>query len=82
MVRSYFYSADLYTREQTQLTGGFHGIMTVEDDTKSPSEVFGEVADMLQGQTQEYIQEIARSGGQPVDPNLFYFIIKQFNKVD
>jgi len=82
MARYYFYSADLYTRADTQLTGGYHGIMTIDDDTKSASEVFGEVADMLQAQTQDYIQEIARSSGQATDPNLFYFIIKQFNRVD
>src|SRR5882762_2413154 len=82
MPRYYFYSADLYTREETQLTGGYHGIMTVDDDGKSASEVFGEVADMLQGQTQEYIQEIAKNSGQPADPQMFYFIVKQFYKVD
>ena len=82
MPRYYFYSADLYTREETQLTGGYHGIMTVDDDAKSASEVFGEVADMLQGQTQEYIQEIARNSGQPADPQMFSFIVKQFYKVD
>ncbi len=81
MARYYFYSADLYTRAETQLTGGYHGIMTIDDDAKSISEVFGEVADMLQAQTQDYIQEIARNG-QPTDPNMFYFIIKQFNRVD
>jgi hypothetical protein len=82
MPRYYFYSADLYTREGSQPTGGYHGIMTVDDDAKSPSEVFGEVADTLQSQTQEYIQEIARSTGQPADPNLFYFLVKQFYRVD
>lgn len=82
MARNYFYSADLYTRDETQLTGGYHGIMTIDDDKKSVSEVFGEVADMLQAQTQEYIQEIARNSGQATDPNMFYFIIKQFNRVD
>ena len=46
MPRYYFYSADLYTREETQLTGGYHGVMTVEEDSKSASEVFGEVADL------------------------------------
>jgi hypothetical protein len=81
MPRYYFYSADLYTREETQLTGGYHGIMTIDDDAKSTSEVFGEVTDMLQSQTQEYITEIAR-GGQPTDPQMFYFIVKQFNRVD
>jgi hypothetical protein len=82
MPRFYFYSADLYTREETQLTGGYHGIMTVDDDAKSASEVFGEVADLLQSQTQEYIQEIAKNSGQPADPQMFYFVIKQFYKVD
>jgi hypothetical protein len=81
MPRYFFYSADLYTREETQLTGGYHGIMTIDDDAKSASEVFGEITDMLQSQTQEYIQEIARSG-QPTDPQMFYFIVKQFNRVD
>lgn len=81
MPRYYFYSADLYTREETQLTGGYHGIMTIDDDAKSASEVFGEITDMLQSQTQEYIQEIAR-GGQTTDPQMFYFIVKQFNRVD
>ena len=81
MPRYYFYSADLYTREATQLTGGYHGIMTIDDDAKSASEVFGEITDMLQSQTQEYITEIARSG-QPTDPQMFYFIVKQFNRVD
>ena len=60
MPRYYFYSADLYTRDETQLTGGYHGIMTVDADAKSASEVFGEVTDLLQSQTQEYIQEIAK----------------------
>ena len=82
MPRYYFYSADLYTRDETQLTGGYHGIMTVDEDTKSASEVFGEVTDLLQSQTQEYIQEIARTGGQAADPQMFYFIVKQFYKVD
>jgi hypothetical protein len=82
MPRYYFYSADLYTRDETQLTGGYHGIMTVDADTKSASEVFGEVTDLLQSQTQEYIQEIARNSGQPADPQMFYFIVKQFYKVD
>jgi hypothetical protein len=82
MPRYYFYSADLYTRDETQLTGGYHGIMTVDADTKSASEVFGEVTDLLQSQTQEYIQEIARNSGQPTDPQMFYFIVKQFYKVD
>jgi hypothetical protein len=82
MTRYYFYSADLYTREETQLNGGYHGIMTVDEDTKSPSEVFGEVTELLQSQTQEYIQEIARTSGQPADPQMFYFIVKQFYKVD
>jgi hypothetical protein len=68
MPRFYFYSADLYTRDETQLTGGYHGVMTIEDDAKSASEVFGEVTDMLQSQTQEYIQEIAKTSGQPADP--------------
>ena len=81
MPRYYFYSADLYTRDETQLTGGYHGIMTIDDDAKSASEVFGEVTEMLQSQTQEYIQEIARSG-QATDPQMFYFIVKQFNRVD
>jgi hypothetical protein len=83
MPRYYFYSADLYTREETQLTGGFHGVMTVEDDAKSASEVFGELTDMLQSQTQEYIQEIARgAAGQSPDPNMLYFVVKQFYRVD
>ncbi len=82
MPRYYFYTADLYTREETQLTGGYHGVMTVEDDAKSASEVFGELTEMLQSQTQDYIQEIARGGGQPVDPNLLYFVVKQFYRVD
>jgi hypothetical protein len=82
MARYYFYSADLYTRAETQLTGGYHGVTTVEDDAKSPGEVFGEVADMLQSQTQEYIQEIARNSGQPADPTMFYFIVRQFYRVD
>jgi len=82
MPRYYFYTADLYTREETQLTGGYHGVVTVDDDSKSASEVFGEVTDMLQSQTQDYIQEIARSSGQQADPNLFYFVMKQFYKVD
>lgn len=81
MPRYYFYSADLYTREETQLTGGYHGIMTIDDDAKSASEVFGEITDMLQSQTQDYITEIARSG-QPTDPQMFYFIVKQFNRVE
>jgi hypothetical protein len=81
MPRYYFYSADLYTREETQLTGGYHGIMTIDDDAKSTSEVFGEITEMLQSQTQEYIQEIAGSG-QPTDPGMFYFIVKQFHRVD
>ena len=82
MARFYFYSADLYTRESTQLTGGFHGVLTVDDDVKSASEIFGEVADMLQSQTQGYIQEIARNSGQEPDPGLFYFLIRQFYRVD
>ena len=82
MPRYYFYSADLYTREETQLNGGYHGVVTVDDDAKSATEVFGEITDMLQSQTQEYIQEIARSTGQPADPQMFYFVVKQFHKVD
>jgi len=82
MARYYFYSADLYTREDTQLTGGYHGVMTVDDDAKSASEVFGDVADMLQSQTQEYIDEIAKTSGQPADPQMFYFVVKQFYKVE
>lgn len=81
MPRYYFYSADLYTREETQLTGGYHGIMTIDDDAKSASEVFGEITDMLQSQTQDYITDIARSG-QATDPQMFYFIVKQFNRVE
>ncbi len=56
--------------------------MTIDDDAKSASEVFGEVADMLQAQTQDYVQEIARNSGQPADPQMFYFIVKQFYRVD
>jgi cell division protein FtsB len=56
--------------------------MTVDEDTKSASEIFGEVTDLLQSQTQEYIQEIARTSGQAADPQMFYFIVKQFYKVD
>jgi hypothetical protein len=82
MARYYFYSADLYTREATQLTGGFHGVMTVDDDMKSADEIFGEVAEMVQSQTQGYVQEIARNSGQPPDPTLFYFLIRQFYRVD
>jgi hypothetical protein len=82
MARFFFYSADLYTRDSTQLIGGYHGVMTVDDDAKTASEVFGEMADMLQSQTQDYIQEIARNSGQPADPNMFYFIVKQFYRVE
>lgn len=82
MARYYFYSADLYTREDTQLNGGYHGVITVDDDAKSASEVFGEITDMLQSQTQDYIQEVARDSGQPADPQMFYFVVKQFYKVD
>ena len=82
MARYYFYSADLYTRDGTQLTGGFHGVVTVDDDMKSASDVFGEVTDMLQSQTQGYIQEITRNSGQPADPNMFYFVVKQFYRVE
>jgi hypothetical protein len=82
MARYYFYSADLYTRDATQLTGGYHGVMTVDDDLKSASGVFGKVAEMLQSQTQGYIQEIARNNGQPADPGVFYFLIRQFYRVD
>ena len=82
MARNYFYSADLYTREDTQLSGGYHGVIAVDDDAKSASEVFGEITDMLQSQTQDYIQEIARDSGQPVDPQMFYFVVKQFYKVE
>jgi hypothetical protein len=82
MTRYYFYSADLYTREETQLTGGYHGVMTIDDDAKSASEIFGEVTDMLQAQTQEYLEELAKSRGQAVDPGLIYFVVKQFHKVD
>jgi hypothetical protein len=82
MPRFYFYTADLYTREETQLSGGYHGVMTVEDDAKSAGEVFGELTDMLQSQTQEYIQEIGRGTGQAVDPDMLYFVVKQFYRVD
>ena len=82
MPRYYFYSADLYTREETQLNGGYHGVMTVDDAAKSASEVFGEITQMLQSQTQEYIQEVARATGEPADPQMFYFVVKQFNRVD
>jgi hypothetical protein len=82
MARFYFYSADLYTRDATQLTGGFHGVLTVDEDAKSATEIFGEVADMLQSQTQSYIQEMARASGQDADPGLFYFLIRQFYRVD
>jgi hypothetical protein len=82
MARYYFYSADLYTRDATQLTGGYHGVMTVDDDLKSAGEIFGEVAEMLQSQTEGYIQEIARNSGQPADPGVFYFLIRQFYRVD
>jgi len=82
MARYFFYSADLYTRDDTQLTGGFHGVMTIDDDAKSASDVFGEITDMLQAQTQGYIQEIARNSGQPADPNVFYFVVKQFYRVE
>ena len=82
MARYFFYSADLYTRDDTQLTGGFHGVMTIDDDAKSASDVFGEITDMLQSQTQGYIQEIARNSGQAADPNMFYFVVKQFYRVE
>jgi hypothetical protein len=82
MPRYYFYNADLFTREETQLTGGYHGVITIDDDAKSASDVFGELTDTLQSQTQEYIQEIARNTGQPADPNLLYFVVKQFYRVD
>lgn len=82
MARYFFYSADLYTRDDTQLTGGFHGVMTIDDDAKSASDVFGEITEMLQSQTQGYIQEVARNSGQPADPNLFYFVVKQFYRVE
>jgi hypothetical protein len=82
MVRYFFYSADLYTRDDTQLTGGFHGVMTIDDDAKSASDVFGEITELLQSQTQGYIQEIARNSGQPADPNVFYFVVKQFYRVE
>jgi hypothetical protein len=82
MARYFFYSADLYSRDDTQLTGGFHGVMTVDDDAKSASDVFGEITDMLQSQTQGYIQEIARNSGQSTDPNMFYFVVKQFYRVE
>ncbi|HVW68153.1 MAG TPA: hypothetical protein VHB68_04220 [Steroidobacteraceae bacterium] len=82
MPRHYFYTANLYTREETQLTGGFHGVVTVDDDAKSPGDIFGEVTDMLQSQTQDYIQEIARNSGQPADPGMLYFVMKEFYKVD
>ena len=82
MARYFFYSADLYTRDDTQLTGGFHGVMTIDDDAKSASDVFGEITDLLQSQTQGYIQEIARNSGQPVDPNVCYFVVKQFYRVE
>jgi len=82
MARYFFYSADLYTRDDTQLTGGFHGVMTIDEDAKSASDVFGEITDMLQAQTQGYIQEIARNSGQPADPNVFYFVVKQFYRVE
>src|SRR5579884_1272753 len=63
MARYYFYSADLYTRDATQLTGGFHGVLTVDDDAKSASDVFGEVADasVHPGDRQEY-RPTARPG--------------------
>ena len=82
MPRHYFYNADLFTREETQLTGGYHGVMTVDDDTKTANDVFGELTDMLQSQTQQYIQDIARSSAQPVDPSLLYFVVRQFYRVD
>jgi hypothetical protein len=82
MARYFFYSADLYTRDDTQLTGGFHGVMTIDDDAKSASDVFGEITEMLQSQTQGYIQEVARNSGQPADPSLFYFVVKQFYRVE
>jgi hypothetical protein len=83
MARYFFYSADLYTRDDnTQLTGGFHGVMTVDDDARNASEVFSDMTEMLQSQTQEYIQEIARNGGQAPDPGVFYFIVKQFYRVE
>jgi hypothetical protein len=82
MARYFFYSADLYARDDTQLTGGFHGVMTIDDDAKTASDVFGEITEMLQSQTQGYIQEVARNSGQPADPNLFYFVVKQFYRVE
>jgi hypothetical protein len=82
MPRYYFYNADLYTREENQLTGGYHGVMTIDDDAKSASDAFGELTEMLQSQTQQYIQEVARNSGQPADPGLLYFVVKQFYRVD
>jgi hypothetical protein len=82
MPRYYFYNADLYAREETQLTGAYHGVMTVDDDAKSASEVFGELTEMLQSQTQEYIQELARNAGEAADPNMLYFVVRQFYRVD
>jgi len=80
MARYFFYSADLFTRDDTQLTGGYHGVMTVDDDAKSAPEVFGEITDMLQQQTQDYIREL--SANQQTDPGMFYFIVKQFYRVE
>jgi hypothetical protein len=82
MARYFFYSADLYTRDDTQLTGGFHGVMTIDDDAKTAGDVFGEITEMLQSQTQGYIQDIARNSGQQTDPNMFYFVVKQFYRVE
>jgi ribulose bisphosphate carboxylase small subunit len=80
MARYFFYSADLFTRDDTQLTGGYHGVMTIDDDAKSAAEVFGEITDMLQQQTQDYIRELSAS--QQTDPGMFYFIVKQFYRVE
>ena len=82
MARYFFYSADLYTRDDTQLTGGFHGVMTVDDDSRNASDVFSDMTQMLQAQTQEYIQEVARNSGQPADPGVIYFLVKQFYRVE
>lgn len=82
MPRHYFYNADLYTREETALTGAYHGVITADDDAKSASEIFGELTEMLQSQTQEYIQEIARNTGEATDPNMIYFVVRQFYRVD
>jgi hypothetical protein len=83
MTRYYFWTADCYLNDSQEFDGCLSGVMPVEDDKRTPIEVFQDLTEGLKMQAHSVLENAAKDVGEKkADLDVVYFAIRQFYRVD